>query len=94
MSAPTRRPLRYWGVDLARETRGPRVSVVFAIVLSAVAVLTVTATWGFPMEVARGHIHQPMFWPAAASTWLFALWVSPRAIRAWRQVALARRTGS
>jgi hypothetical protein len=92
MSRATRRPLRYWGVDVAQESRGARVSVVVAIVLSAVAALTLMAVSGFVVELARGHIKNHMFWPAAVATALFAIWAVPRTIRAWRQVARARRT--
>jgi hypothetical protein len=84
--------LRYWGVELGQETRGVRASVVFAVVLSAVALVTVAASWGFVVELALGHIHKPMYWPAAVLTWLFAVWVVPRAVRAWRTIRRARRT--
>jgi hypothetical protein len=65
---------------------------VVAIILSAVAALTLIAVSGFLLELDRGHINNRMFWPAAVLTWLFAIWVVPRTIRAWRAVAAARRT--
>ena len=96
MNGSARRPLRYRGVNLGRDmrrlrrTRGPWVSLVVALVLSGVAFLTLMAVAGFAGEFAAGHRADRMFLPAAVFTWLFALWVVPRTIRAWRTLAKAR----
>jgi hypothetical protein len=54
--------------------------------------VTLLAVSGFLVELAQGRVHKHMFWPAAVLTLLFAVWVVPRTIRAWRTVARARRS--
>jgi hypothetical protein len=65
---------------------------VVAIALSAFSTVTLWAVVGFLVEIANGHTHKPMFWPTAAVTLLFAVWVLPRTTRACRR--LARRAHS
>jgi hypothetical protein len=92
INAPTRRPWRYWGVDLGHETPDPRLFVVVAIVLSAAAALSLIAGAGFLIELARRKVHRHMFWPGAVLTWLFAIWVVRRMVRSWRRILDARGT--
>lgn len=94
MRGQAHRPLRFRGVDLARETRDRRASIAIALLLSVMALLTVMAGSGFAIELARGQTRNHMFWPAAVITWLFGAWVVPRAVRAWRLLVQARRPPS
>jgi hypothetical protein len=96
MSEPAEkhRPWRYWGINLRPEKERPRLTLLAAILFTALCVYSVFLIVRGVVWIAEDRSYGRHFIPALVLIAVFALWTGRRAIRSSRRITARRKRPS